>query len=454
MYKFSLKPQTVPLVSSKHRKIVTAIPSPETLGIIEECLKYEPASMNDQLPLVWDKASGYQVFDCSGNCWIDFTSTIFVANIGHGHPKVVEAITQTAQRPLLNAYYYQTDARAKLVKKLIEITPEPLNKVVLLSTGSEATEVSIKIAVKHGLKIHSEKNIVVAFDGSFHGKTMGSQFLGGKPDSKKWIGQQLGSILHLPYPYPWVLQEQRISGEEFFLKSIKNLSEKVDLKNICAFMAEPYQGWAAAFFPKDYIQAMATWAKKNDALIGFDEVQAGFGRTGKLFGFEHYDVIPDIIWCGKAISASLPVSAVIANEKVLDVDPSINSTHGGNPVGAAASLACLNVLQDEDLVRESYRKGKIVYQELLKWKEQRPDYIGEILGVGLVWGIFILNPNTKKLDIKLVDRMIEKAMQKGLLSIRTSCGTLKFGPPLSIPDDALIEGIQVLRESLDECIDK
>lgn len=451
MYRFAQTPTNVPPVETKHRRIHTAIPSPETLDILKQCALYEPNSMNDQLPIAWDRASGYQIFDKSNNCWIDFTSTIFVANIGHSHPRVIDAIVKTTKKSLVNAYYYPTQERAQLSKKLIEITPPDLNKVILLSTGSEASEVAVKIASKYGRKISPTKTVVVSFLGSFHGKTMGSQFLGGKPEGKQWIGYQLPTIVHMPYPYPWTLEKEKMTGEQFFFHSLKTIEQNgVNLNDIAAFMAEPYQGWCAVFFPKDYMQALAKWAKEHKALLGFDEVQAGFGRTGKLFGFEHYDVVPDIIWCGKALSASLPVSAVIANEKVLEGDPSINSTHGGNPVGAAASYAALQVLFDENLVEESRRKGELVKKALEAWRRDCPDYVHEIYGTGMLWGIFIRDPKSKALDVELVDRLIERAMQKGLMSIRTCCGTIKLGPPLSIPDEALLEGIDILRESLIE----
>ncbi len=453
MAAFSLTPKIVPQVETQHRRIRTAIPNPATLHVIEELMKYEPASMNSELPVVWDRAKAYQVFDASENCWIDFTSTIFVANVGHSHPEVVKAITEMAGRSLLNAYYYPTEIRARLAKKLLGLVPPGLDKVLFLSTGAETTEVATKITMMHGRKIHPDKDIVVAFEGSFHGKTMGAQTLGGKPGGKAWIKHFHPRIVHLEYPYPWVLKELKMTGAQFFTHSLKKLSEKgVNLDEIAGFIAEPYQGWCAIFFPRDYMAAMREWSLSRRALLAFDEVQAGFGRTGKMFGFEHFGVTPDIICCAKALSSSIPVSAVIASARVLDVDPSLNSTHGGNPVGMAAALASIGVLQNENLIRESARKGELVKTELEKWRKDRPDFVHEIFGAGLLWGVFIRDPQTKQLDIELVDKIIEKGMQKGLLSIRTCCGTLKLGPPLVIPDTALIEGIQILRESLDECV--
>jgi 4-aminobutyrate aminotransferase / (S)-3-amino-2-methylpropionate transaminase / 5-aminovalerate transaminase len=453
MYQFSLNPINVEKITTKYRNICTPIPNPETLKIINQCLQYEPLSMNDQLPVVWDKAEDYQIYDASGNKWIDFTSTIFVANIGHSHPKVCEAITNAVNSKLLNAYYYHTELRAKLVNILIKITPHALNKVLLLSTGSEATEAALKMLRLYGANIHPDKTLIIAFEGSFHGKTMGSQTLGGKVGGKKWIKHNHPEIFHLPYPYPWVLKEKNMSGEEFFYESLKNLENSgVNLSHIAGFYAEPYQGWCAVFFPKDYMQALRKWCDQKNSLLGFDEVQAGFGRTGKLFGYEHFDVEPDIIWCGKALSSSIPVSAVIGRKEIIDIDSSLNSTHGGNPIGAAASHAAITALFEENMVSEAVRKGKIIEKELYQWQNEKPGVVCEIFGTGMVWGIFIRNPINQELDINLVDRIIEKSMQKGLLSIRTCCGTIKLGPPLTIPDNALIEGIQVLKESLNEIL--
>lgn len=453
MYQFNLKPVKVEFVDTQYRKIQTLMPNPDTLPIIHKCLETEPNSMNDQLPVVWESAVGFQIYDKSGNCWIDLTSTIFVANVGHSHPKVCEAIQRTVQKKLLNSYYYQTEERMKLTQLLIEITPPALNKVLLLSTGSEATEASFKMTRLYGSKIDPQKTIVVAFEGSFHGKTVGSQTLGGKPSGKKWIRFHHPEVIHLPYPYPWVLEEAKMNGEEYFYHCLNNLKERgVHLNHIAGFFAEPYQGWCAVFFPKDYMQALRKWATQNQSLLGFDEVQAGFGRTGKMFGFEHFDVEPDLIWCGKAISSSLPVSAVIGRKDVVDIDMSLNSTHGGNPLGAAACCASIQALIDEKMVSESARKGLLIEKELHQWREEMPDVVSEIYGSGMVWGIFIRDPQTKELAIELVDKLIEKAMQKGVLSIRTCSGTLKLGAPLITPDAALKEAIFVLKDALKEVL--
>lgn len=460
MYQFSLEPQKTDRIETKHRKILTDIPSPDTIDTLRQCMEHEPVSMNNQLPIVWDSAKDYKVFDKSGNCWIDFTSTIFVTNVGHSHPKVSKAIKDTVDKCLLNAYYYPTDLRASFAKLITSIAPEGLDKVLFLSTGSEAIEASLKMARLFSSKtLKRSKSIIVAFEKSFHGKTMGSQMAGGKPAEKAWIGHQHPEIIHLPFPYTWVLEENGMNGEEFFNKTLQELQHKHGLahKDIAAFISEPYQGWCAVFLPKDYAQAMRRWCNDNGALMIIDEVQSGFGRTGKLFAFEHFDIVPDIIVCGKGISSSLPLSAVITSAGLANLDESFNSTHGGNPVAVAASLASTSALIDENLIEESNRKGKILHKCLEDWKSQKPDFISKVYCQGLLASVFIKVPayisETVSADV-FVDMLIEEAMRRGLMSVRTGSGTLKIGPPLTIPDGAILEGVEVLKQSLEICAEK
>jgi 4-aminobutyrate aminotransferase / (S)-3-amino-2-methylpropionate transaminase / 5-aminovalerate transaminase len=444
-YKFNLIPKEVPKINTKYRKIVTSIPPENSIPILNDLRKYEPASMSLELPVVWDIAENFQVFDKNGNCWIDFSSGTFVVNVGHRHPKICKAISETVDNNFLHNYYFPSEIRAKLVKKLHEMIPENLNKVFLLTTGAEATECSIKLARIHGKKTNPKKIGIISFLGAMHGKTLGALMVGGKTKEKHWIGNLDPDMYHLPFP-------SKDSGEEFFKESIEKLEQNgVDLTTITAFMIESYQGWGALFYPKNYIKALRKWANEHDVIVIFDEIQSGFGRTGKLFAYEHYEVEADIVCCGKGISSGLPLSAVVGRKELIDVDPSLNSTHGGNPVCCAATLASLEVLEDENLVNESARKGEILEKGLLLIKDNYPKRI-EISGKGLIFAVHIKNPSTDALDAELVDRIIEKCMQKGLLLIRTGTGTIKIGPPLTIFDDALLEGISVIAESIRECI--
>lgn len=178
-YKFNLKPKEVEKIKSKHRKIISAIPPKETIDKIKLMKKYEPESMHSELPVLWDRALGYQIFDASGNCWIDFCSGIFVANVGHSHPKILKAIENTLKKPLIHNYYFPSDVRAKLVKKIIEMSPKKLNRVFLLTTGTEATECALKIVRIRGKKINPEKIGIVSFEGAMHGKTLGALMVDG-----------------------------------------------------------------------------------------------------------------------------------------------------------------------------------------------------------------------------------------------------------------------------------
>jgi|TARA_B100000959_G_C14966215_1_gene617833 4-aminobutyrate aminotransferase/diaminobutyrate-pyruvate transaminase/4-aminobutyrate aminotransferase/(S)-3-amino-2-methylpropionate transaminase len=443
-YHFSITPTNVPKIDTKYRKIVTPIPPENSIPILNELRKYEPKSMSLELPVVWDRAEDFQVFDENGNCWIDFSAGTFVVNAGHRHPKICKAISETINNNFLHNYYFPSKIRAKLVKKLHDITAKNLNKIFLLTTGAEAIECCIKLARIHGRKTNPKKIGIVSFLGAMHGKTLGALMVGGKTKEKHWIGNHDPDMHHLTFP-------NDISSETFS-ESMKNLEKKgIDLSTITAFMVESYQGWGALFYPKDYIKELRKWADQNNAIVIFDEIQSGFGRTGKLFAYEHYDVEADLVCCGKGISSGLPLSAVIGRKELVDVDPSLNSTHGGNPVCCASTLASIEVLESENLIYESARKGKILEKELVRIKNRFPTNL-EIFGKGLISAIHVKNSTTGKLEVELVDKIIEKAMQKGLLLIRTGTGTIKIGPPLTIPDDALLDGISVIEESIEECL--
>lgn len=452
---YDLIPEQTKKIKTKHREICTPIPHPDAIEIIKELRVYETDSMHDQLPILWDSAIDYQIFDGFGNCFIDLTSTIFVANIGHSHPKVVQAIQNSCAKPLLNNYYYPSRERRDFVKKLIEVSPSHLDKCILYSTGAETTEAAFKTMRQNGKRIDKNKIIILSFMGSFHGKTTGSQQLGGKAGGKEWIVNLDKDIYHLPFPTEWYLKESGLSAGELFRRDVFALEKQgLDAKNVAGIIMEPYQGWGALFYPQEYIDAMVTWAKENQVLITVDEVQAGFGRTGKLFGFEHYNMEPDLVCMGKAISSSIPLSAIIGRAEILNIDPSMNSTHGGNPLACAASLASLNVLIDEELVEQSRVKGKVLEKELFQWQKEHPNLISFISVRGLVAAVFFAKEGSEELDIELVDKLIYRAMLKGVNSVRTLSGTIKFGPPLSIPEDALIEAIHVYKECLIEILEE
>lgn len=455
-YSFIQIPQKVPFVHTKYRTIKTKIPVPESISILEDLENYESRSMHGQLPIVWDKAEDFQVFDKYGNCWIDFTSTIFLTNTGHSNPMIIKALQKQLNQKLIHTYTFAHEIRAKFLKKLVEITPDYLEKAFLLSAGTEATECAVKLMRMYGQTISLSKIGIVSFKGSMHGRTMGAEMLKGDPKSSSWIGYLDPHMYQLPFPYPWsanLPQEGHYNWGGHFQKDIQPLCKKgVNFDDICGFIIESYQGWGAIFYPKAYIQALATFAGEHDILVIFDDIQGGFGRTGKLFAYQHYDVEPDLVCLGKALSGGLPLSAVMSRKEIMDLPEtgSMSSTHSANPLCCAAALANIEELESKNLIEESARKGEILHSSLNKLRHKYSNYISYVFGKGLLAAIIVTNPKTHRPDGLIASRICEKTMQKGLLLVHTGRESIKIGPPLTISEDALNEGLAVLEESICE----
>ena len=451
-YRFLRIPIDVPKVKTKYRTIKTPIPAPGTEGILATLELYESRSMQGQIPIVWDRAEDFSIYDKYGNKWIDFTSTIFVANIGHGNQNVCNAVGEVLKKPLLHSYAYVNEERVRYHQKLVEFAGPPFEKAFLLSAGTEATEAALKLMRMNGQKNKKRRLGVICIEGNWHGRTMGAQMMSGKPSQKEWIGYHDPNIHHIPFPYPWVLNGK--SGQEFLEMGLKNLVESgIDLKkDICGFMLETFQGWGAVFYPKDFVQAIEKICKKNNLLLTFDEMQSGFGRTGMNFGYQHYGVKPDLLCCGKGMASGFSLSAVIGSAEVMDLPEvgNMSSTHSANPIVCAAGLATLEEIQRLDLVRETERQGKIFFEKLNELKEKYPDRISWVLGNGLIAALIFRLPEKPEPDPLFPSLVSEKAMQKGLLVVHTGIESIKLAPPLTITDEALKEGINTLGESIGE----
>ncbi len=456
-WNFNMTPIKVPKVDTKYRKIVTKLPVPESLRLFRELESYESRSMHGHMPVVWNKAVDSLIYDGYGNCWIDFTSTIFVTNAGHANQAIISALGKMLKQKLLHTYTFVHKSRVEFIKKLIHISPRQFEKAFLLSAGTEATECALKLMRLNGQRQQANKVGIVSFLGSMHGRTMGAEMLKGNPTSSAWIGYLDPHIYHLPFPYPWDEQLQQLppdyDWQKRFESDIQGLKDKgVDFSTLAGFMIESYLGWGAIFYPKAYLQALAKFAKKYNMLITFDEIQGGFGRTGKLFVYQHYGVKPDLLCLGKAISGSLPLSAVIGSKKVMDLPDigSMSSTHSANPLSCAAGLANIKFIKEHNLVKESERKGRILHQYLNKLKNRFPHRISYIFGKGLLAGVIFKDPGTGKPDTVFPSYVCERAMQKGLLMVHTGRESIKIGPPLTIPVGALIEGLETLEETIIE----
>jgi 4-aminobutyrate aminotransferase-like enzyme len=451
-YKFSRMPINVPKVHTKNRFINTPIPAPGTEDSLRLLEQYESKSMQGQIPIIWNKAEDFSIYDKQGNKWIDFTSTIFVANVGHGNQRVRNAVKDVLEKPLLHTYAYANEERVQYYKKLVEFAGPPFEKAFLLSAGTEATEAALKLMRMNGQKNKKSKLGIICIDGNWHGRTLGAQMMSGNPSQKEWIGYHDPNIHHIPFPYPWALNGK--TGAEFLEIGLGNLQKSgVDLENdICGFMLETFQGWGAVFYPKEFVQAIEDICIKNNILLTFDEMQSGFARTGKKFGYEHYEVQADLLCCGKGIASGFPLSAVIGTAEIMDLPElgNMSSTHSANPFVCAAGMATLEEIDRLDLVNETDRKGLIFHQKLNELKLKYSDNISYVLGKGLIAALIFKLPNTSEPDTLLPSIITEKAMQKGLLVVHTGRESIKIGPPLTITDEALLEGLEVLDESIGE----
>jgi len=404
------------------------------------------------LPMVWDRADDFQIYDQWGNIWLDFTSTIFVANAGHGNKRIVKALKEVLDKPLLHTYTYASSERIDYLEYLIKNTPKQFEKAFLLSAGTEATEAALKLMRLNGQKQGKRKGGVICFNGAFHGRTMGAQMMTGNNSAKEWAGYQDPNIHHLNFPYPWEIDNPK----EFFNIEIEQLLEERGLdadRDLCGFMLETFQGWGAVFYPKDFVQALMEFAKTHNMLVAFDEMQAGFGRTGKLFGYEHYEVEPDILCCGKGASSGLPLAIVLGSKEVMDLPDigSMSSTHSANPLVCVAGHQNLKAMLEDGLIDNSKNLGSIFHQRLNEIKNRYPNHLKYIFGKGLLAALIFMDENNKPLS-GLCDKISEKAFQKGLLVVHTGRESIKLAPPLSITEEAMLEGLTVIEQCIKESI--
>lgn len=451
---FSHTPVSVPKVRTKYRTIQTQIPVPESLPILETIYRCESRSMHGQMPVLWDKAEGFQVSDAWGNTWLDFTSTIFVTNAGHGNARIRAALQEQLDKPLLHTYTYATKVRADYLSYLIQHTPAQFEKAFLLSAGTEATECGLKLMRLHGRAIGKKRPGVIAFEGNWHGRTVGAQSLSYNAAQKEWIGHQDPNIFHLPFPYPWRPEAVK-NPRQYFRETLAALCERERLNpatDFCGVMMETFQGWGAVFYPPEFVQEVEAFAKENQLLLGFDEMQAGFGRTGTLFGYMHYDIQPDLLCCGKGAASSLPLSLVLGSARVMDLPDigSMSSTHSANPLVCAAGLANLQALLEDGLIENSRTLGELFQCELEALRQRHPKHIGRVMGKGLLAALHFTDPQGNPLS-PLCDRICEEAMRRGLLLVHTGRESIKLAPPLCISEDALREGITVLGEVARDC---
>lgn len=445
-------PRAVPHVDTAYRRICTEFPVPESLPILRKLASCELRAMAGQAPVIWDRAEGFQVYDAWGNKWLDWSSGVLITNAGHGRREITDAIIAQAQHGLLTNYCFPSAIRADLAERLVSLMPDPLKKIFILTTGSETVEFAIKVARTHGHKVGGRsKNVIVSFEKAFHGRTLGSQQAGGIPALKEWIGNLDPGFVQVPFPDGYWTPD---TSFELFERSLAECG--VAPSQVCAVIMETYQGGTAAFAPVDYIRTLRQWCDGHNALLVFDEVQAGFGRTGKLWGWEHYGVLPDLTTWGKGISSSLPISAVVGKPELMDLHPpgSASSTHTGNPICCAAALANVDLILKERLPANAAAMGQVL-QDGLRAIQRRFPEAGYLAGKGLVAGLACVHPVHQQPDGPLAHDIVYRCVEKGLLMFNPvgpqGC-TIKIAPPLTITADAVKEGCQVLEDAFAEVL--
>lgn len=449
---FEFKPvELAEPISTANREIKTEVPVRASQHTIEILRKYEPLSMSGQPLVVWNRAEGVHIFDEYGNKWLDFSSGVLVANAGHAREEAKAAMMEVAGR-LHHSYCFPNKERADLVEYLVETcAPGYMDKVFLLTTGSEAIECAIKIARAYAHKTSGpEKDYVVTYEGDFHGRTMGSQMAGGIPALKDWIVNHDPCMANVPIPDGFRGKDTSFDG---FLKALAE--QKVDPKNIAAVCLETYQGGTAILLPNDYMQKLRAFCDENRILLVFDEVQAGFGRCGKMWGFEHYNVKADMIVCGKGIGSGMPISAVIGASEWMNIFPpgSMTSTHTGNPVCCATALANIKLLVEEDLIGNAARLEGHFKQRMAHFERKYPGRVGRAEATGLVGAVqMVPGQGSLEPDHETAFAIVKHAVEHGLMMfgpVGMGGGTVKLCPPLCINEEQLIEGLDVLEEAFD-----
>jgi len=444
--------------NEKKPKVITEIPGEKSRRIIEGDEKYI-ATTTKAAPVTVEKASGVVFEDTDGNIFFDFTSGVGVVNTGHCHPEVVKAIKEQAEKAIHFAgtdFYY--DIQVKLAENLCRITPGNFEKKVYYgNSGTEAVEAAIKIS-----RWSTQRKFFIAFMGAFHGRTMGSLGLtASKIVHKQRFFPWMPGVFHVPYPNPY-RNPFGIDGYEnpeelvnIVINYIEEMFKRyVPPDEVAAIFVEALQGEGGYIVPPPtFLKELRKLADEYGIVLVDDEIQAGFGRTGKMFAIEHFNVEPDIVTLAKAMGSGIPIGAAVFKSKYdFGVKGAHSTTFGGNLVACAASLATINVIEKEKLVENAALQGEYMHKRL-KELEEKYEIIGDARGLGLMQATEIVKSKEGKEPYpKIRDEIIKRAYKKGLLLL--SCGEsgIRYIPPLCITREQVEAGMEILEEAIKETI--
>lgn len=420
----------------------------------QELLKRDRAVISPSYPraapFVMDHGNGSEVWDVDGNRFIDFAAGIAVCTTGHAHPKIVEAIHQQAQKFIHISSDYYHPVWIELAERLAAIAPfsEPA-KVFLGNSGTEAVEAAIKLA-RH----HTGRQLFIAFQGAFHGRTMGSlSFTASKPVQRSGFSPTMPGVTHVPYPNPYRQLLQPTSDD--YGETVVNYIEQVVFKTVvppedCAgILVEPIQGEGGYVVPPDgFFPALRKLCDKHGIMLIADEVQSGIGRTGKWWAIQHWGVEPDIVCFAKGVASGMPLGGILAKTSVMTwPEGAHGNTYGGNPIACSAALATLDMVEQK-LLLNAEAMGEYAMDALAEIESRHPS-VGQVRGKGLMIGIeLVKDRQSKQAAIEQRDAVIQQAFQKGLLLIGCGTSTVRVAPPLNIGEPLLDEGLRILEQSI------
>ena len=404
-------------------------------------------------PFVMDHGKGSEVWDVDGNRFIDFNAGIAVTATGHAHPTVVRAIQEQAEKFIHMAgadFYYPI--QIELAEKLAALVPiEEETQVFFTNSGTESIEAAFKLA-----RYYTGRPRMLAFIGAFHGRSMGSLSLtASKYVQRKGFAPLVPEVTHVPYGYcyrcPFHLEYPacNIYCVDYIEETL--FRNFVPAEEVAAIFVEPIQGEGGYVMPPPkWHNRLKALMEKYGILYVVDEVQTGFGRTGKMFAIEHWGVEPDIIALAKGIASGMPIGAMVARKSLMTWPPGAHSnTFGGNPVCSAAALATIKLIED-GFMENAARVGQRMMDRLREMMDSHPS-VGDVRGKGLMIGIELVKDKvTKEPAPEMRNQVIQRAFEKGLLLLGCGPNTVRFMPALNIPQDIADEGLAIFEEALTE----
>jgi 4-aminobutyrate aminotransferase len=409
-------------------------PGPKAKAIVEKDQRYTAPAYGRVYPLVVKEGRGMVIEDVDGNLFLDFMAGIAVASTGHSHPKVVKAIEEQARKLLHicgSDFYYEP--MAELAEKLSRIAPgRSSKKVFLTNSGTETIEAAFKLA-----RFATKRNHVIAFLGAFHGRTMGALSLTASRSSHRaHFSPLLPDIHHAPY------------GQANYLEQVLFRYE-VTPEEVAAIFVEPILGEGGYIVPSpEFLPRLKELCQRHGILLVVDEIQSGFGRTGKMFACEHWGVEPDILCAAKGIASGMPLGAMIAREEISTWTRSTHgSTFGGNPVACAAALATIELIED-GLIKNAAEVGNYLKESLTKLRSLHPR-MSDVRGLGLMIGVEFAQ-NDGKLNTKFRDQVMAKSFDRGLLLLSCGESTIRFCPPLIVKREEVDTAVGIFDAVLTE----